>query len=79
METTMGSAHHKQSLQDFRSRLCALRCLDRPDLVEAGVIAADDSSGWVTFAKSPSEWFLHCDDATAEKVWALVDEQEAAQ
>ena len=75
----MCSAHLKQSLQDFRSRLCALRCLDRPDLVGAGAIAKDDFSGWVTFAKNPSEWFLHCDDATALKVWALVDEQEAAE
>jgi len=75
----MCSAHLKQSLQDFLSRECALKCLDRPDLVDAGAIAKDDFQSWVSFANAPVEWLKRIDEATALKVWALVDEQEAAE
>jgi hypothetical protein len=58
---------------EFRNRLCILRSIDRHELVEAGVLAADDVSMWNVFAVDPYRWFLLRDDDTAEKLWRLIE------
>jgi hypothetical protein len=58
---------------EFRNRLCILRSIDRHELVEAGVIGANDFTMWCLFATDPYRWFVLRDDETAEKLWRLVE------
>lgn len=58
---------------EFRNRLNILRSIDRHELVEAGVIGADDFTMWNTFVNAPERFFVLCEDHRAEKIWRLIE------
>lgn len=58
---------------EFRNRLCILRSIDRPELIEAGVMGTDDLTMWNTFLGDPVGFFVLCEDHRAEKLWRLIE------
>lgn len=63
-------------LRVFHNRLRILMSIDKHELVEAGVLAADDFDGWVNFSKCPYRFFIRRADETVAKLWALVQKRE---
>lgn len=61
------------TLRDFHNRLRILISIDRHELVAAGVIPGGDHNAWGTFHRDPFRWLIRCDDASAEKLWALIE------
>jgi hypothetical protein len=64
-------------LRAFHNRLRIMTSIDRDELVRAGVLPANDHSAWGTFHRDPFRWFIRCDDATAERLWALIESRAA--
>ncbi len=60
-------------LRDFHNRLRILIGIDRDELVAAGVIPQGDHNSWGTFRRDPLRWLIRADDATAEKLWTLIE------
>lgn len=60
-------------LYDFHNRLRIMIGIDRHELVDAGVISANDVNAWGTFHRDPYRFFIHADDATAEKIWTVIE------
>ncbi|WP_276200247.1 hypothetical protein [Chelatococcus sp. XZ-Ab1] len=58
---------------DFHNRLRVLLNIERADLVDAGVIRPTDHNAWGTFHRDPFRFFIRADDATALKLWAIVE------
>jgi len=51
--------------------------LDRGELERAAVLPRGDHNAWGTFHRDPFRWFIRADDATAEKLWGLVERRTA--
>ena len=65
-------------LRDFHNRLRIMLNLETLDLVEAGVLPRNGHGG-IGFGMDPFRWFLRADDATAEKLWALIEKRAAGR
>lgn len=64
------------SRREFHNALRILLNLDRHDLVEHGVMGADEPDAWWAFGQDPYRWFIRADDATAEKLWRLIEARQ---
>jgi hypothetical protein len=56
---------------EFSNRLCILRSIDEDELAAAGIKMTNKD--WFYFCCDPFRAFLRMDDATAEKLWRIVD------
>ncbi len=65
------------TFQEFRNGLCILRSIDRHELVESGCIEETDVHAWPSFRDGPYEWLLCADDATTNRLWALMQRRGA--
>jgi hypothetical protein len=63
----------KTALGAFSNRLTLLLSIDRHELVEAKVIAANDTLGWNHFSSDPYRWFIGASDQAAERLWAIME------
>lgn len=66
--------------QQFRSRVASLHNIDLAELIEAGVIPADDGRvnsaaqrEWVKLNANPFAFLLKLDDERLEKLWELIE------
>lgn len=66
-------------LADFLDCCRVLRCIDAPDLFAADVIRSDNISGWVRFRMDPVDFILRADDATAARLWNVVESQRSSK
>lgn len=57
---------------EFHNGLRILLSIDRDQLAAIGVIGKTDLNAWSEFRRDPFRWFINCDDARAEKLWALI-------
>ena len=60
------------TLREFHNGLRILTIIDFYELVEAGVIEADDEAEWKAFQKNPHRWLILADDDQSERLWALM-------
>lgn len=60
---------------DLRNAICALNGIDRSDLVEAGIIEANDGASWQRFASNPERFFLRCGDEQAQKLFKMIEQR----
>lgn len=58
---------------DFHNGLRILTGIDRHELEAAGVIKANDHNAWGEFRRDPFRWFVRADDATASKLWTIIE------
>jgi hypothetical protein len=58
---------------EFHNALRILTSIDAHELEAAGVIRHADHNAWGTFRRDPYRWFIRADDATAEKLWKIVE------
>jgi hypothetical protein len=58
----------------FHNRLRKLLNIDQLVLVDAGVMAANDTEQWLAFQRDPWRWFIRADDARAALVWRIMGE-----
>jgi hypothetical protein len=65
------------ALHDFHNRLRIMIGIDRHELVDAGVIPANDVNAWGTFHRDPYRFFIRADDATAGRIWAVIERRAA--
>lgn len=65
-------ARSGMTLAEFHNGLRILLNLDRHVLVQAGVLPHGDHNAWGTFTRDPYRFFIRADDATAEKLWTLM-------
>lgn len=61
------------ALDDFHNRLRILTGIDRHELVDAGAIRPNDVGAWQSFRLDPYRFFIRADDATAEKIWTVIE------
>ena len=61
---------------EFHNALRILLNLDFRDLVQAGVFAAHDDAGWEPFQRDPFRYFIRTDDATAARIWDLIQTRQ---
>lgn len=61
------------TLREFSNALRVLLSIDKHELEAAGVIRHADHNAWGTFHRDPYRFFIRADDATAEKLWALIE------
>lgn len=61
------------TLRQFHSALRILLNLDRDELERAEVLQPGDHAAWIAFHSDPFRWFIRADDATAGKLWALIE------
>lgn len=66
------------NFSQFHNGLRKLANIDRHDLVEHGVIEADDIAGWERFRENPHLWFIRASDAQAAKVWKIMERRTAS-
>ena len=61
---------------EFHNALRILTSIDRDELEAAGVIKTNDHNAWGTFTRDPFRWFIRADDATAAKLWAIIERRQ---
>lgn len=61
---------------EFHNRLRILLNIDRHELEAAGVIKTADHNAWGAFQRDPFRFFIHADDATASRLWLMIDQKE---
>lgn len=61
----------------FHNALRVLLNLDRDELEAAGVLPPRDHNAWGTFHRDPFRWLIRADDASAQKLWTLIDRRLA--
>lgn len=52
---------------EFHNALRILASIDAHELIEAGI-----ENEWRFFVLSPCSWFIHANDADADKLWAII-------
>lgn len=62
-----------EELARFHNFLRIMRSIDQHELVEAGVMAADNLSSWKRFQDDPYTWMLKADDDTVLKLWGIIE------
>ncbi len=65
-------------LRGFHNWLRILISIDRHELEAAGVISTGDHNAWGTFHRDPFRWLIRADDASAEKLWLLIERRAGA-
>ena len=63
-------------LRIFHNRLRILMCIDKHDMVDAGVISDDDILRWKEFQKDPYRTFVRCNDETCTKLFGIIQRRE---
>lgn len=63
-------------LRIFHNRLRILMCIDKQELVEAGVLADDDTLWWKEFQNDPYRTFVRCNDETCTKLFGIIQRWE---
>lgn len=61
-----------QTFAEFHNALRILANIDMSEMVEAGAIASDDTSGYSAFAADPWRWLIRAGDDEARAVWRIV-------
>ena len=61
---------------EFHNALRILTNIDRHELEAAGVIEANDHNAWGEFRRDPFRRFIRSDDATAAKLWAIIERRQ---
>ncbi|HQS14975.1 hypothetical protein [Reyranella sp.] len=61
---------------EFHNALRILTSIDRHELEAAGVIKAGDHNAWGTFTRDPFRWFIRADDASAAKLWGIIERRQ---
>lgn len=69
----MTDATQDPELRAFHNRLRKLINIDRSQLIDAGVMSEDDSSGWQAFRAHPWRWFIRAGDEEMARVWAIME------
>jgi sulfur transfer complex TusBCD TusB component (DsrH family) len=64
------------SYAEFHNALRIMLNLDRSDLVQAGVLDAQDERGWARLRDDPFRWFIRAEDARAERFWRLIQRRQ---
>lgn len=59
-------------IREFHNGLRVLTSVDRHELVEAGVIGAEDEGAWKSFQHNPFIWFIQADDGQVEAMKGLM-------
>jgi hypothetical protein len=67
------------TLHDFHNRLRVLTSIDMHELVDAGVIERGDVTEWGRFTRDPFRWLIRADDASAEKLWTIIEKRAGAK
>ena len=67
------SRHAAGSFAEFHNRLRKLLNIDQHELIEAGVMTADDTEQWLAFQRDPWRWFIRADDHRAGLVWKIME------
>ena len=60
-------------LSVFHNRLRKLLNIDLYQLVDAGVMASDDTAEWERFQDNPWRWFIRAGDEQVQRVWAIME------
>ncbi len=60
------------TLREFHHGLRVLLNIDRHELDAAGVIRRGDHNAWGTFRRDPYRFLIRADDATAERLWEIM-------
>ena len=60
-------------LSDFHNRLRIMIGIDMSELVNAGVIRANEFERWYEFRDNPFHWLIRTDDESAAKLWVLIE------
>lgn len=60
----------------FHNRLRILLSMDRAELIAAGVLAADDLSGWARFLDNPFRFFCSASEEQAAALWTIIIKME---
>ena len=60
----------------FQNALRIMWNLDRHELVEAGVFAADDDGGWKAFRDAPHNQAIRLDGERFKRLWALIESRQ---
>ncbi len=63
-------------LRVFHNRLRILMSIDKHELVEAGVLADDDTLRWKEFQKYFFRTFVRCNDETCTKLFGIIQRRE---
>lgn len=61
---------------EFHHALRVLMCIDRHELIEAGVFISSDElsmDGWKRFKADPFRFFIRISDTQADALWALIE------
>ncbi|TXH51334.1 MAG: hypothetical protein E6Q97_18745 [Desulfurellales bacterium] len=67
------------ALRRFHNAMRILLNLDRDEIETEGVINMLDAAAdakWERFRTDPFRFFIACDDATAEKLWAMIEKRQ---
>ena len=67
---------NETELRIFHNRLRILTSIDKHELVEAGVLADDDTLRWKEFQKDPYRVFVRCNDETCTKLFGIIQRRE---
>jgi hypothetical protein len=59
---------------EFRNALCILASIDEHELVEVGIRLSPGA--WTDFAQNPWRYIVRADDATAERLWSLIEKRQ---
>jgi hypothetical protein len=70
---SLGSMRNVMTKNEFHNALRILTSIDAHELEAAGVIRHADHNAWGTFRRDPYRWFIRADDATAEKLWKIIE------
>ncbi|MBS9476181.1 hypothetical protein [Ancylobacter radicis] len=73
----MSAATSAAAMDDFRNRLRIMLGIDMHELEAAGVILHGDRNAWVIFSQDPFRFFIRANDATAEKIWSVIERRAA--
>ena len=64
-------------IREFHNALRILLNIDRDELEAVGVIDHADHNAWGTFTRDPFRFFIRSDDATADKLWAIIEARQS--
>lgn len=66
------------TLEQFHNGLRLLRSIDLHELQAVGLWGVDERNApdrWAKFRDQPYDFFICCDDETADKIWAAMEKR----
>ena len=60
----------------FHNALRILLNVDCHELIEAGVLKAEEEVAWTRFRSDPFRFFIRADEATAGRLWNLIERRQ---